>query len=958
MTDNRKRPIDVFISHSSDDGEFAKRLCETIEANGFRCWISSRDITAGMDWSTSITRAIEDSAVLLVVYSRNSSQSMQVPKEITLAENKGTYIIPYKIDDMPLTEYYEYHLANSHWIQFDAAAGDMKMSELCAAVSSVTQKTYAAKVVEGTPPALKTEKSAPKKGMPRGVLALIVAAVVLIAAGVAVAALLGGSDSSRDEDESGYSEEYERDETENERPSGDKDKPSEVISVPEDVQPYESGNVTLLDNSLENSFTIAGKTYKTGIIMQPSREDTFAAFNLEGKYDTLHYSVARIDGSDSDETIKLRVLVDGEEVQVVQVEKHSLPRIYDVEVSGAQQVLLKVDYAYGGADIALTEVQLLSGSADKEESAENSESPALAEGNAAVPADIRPYEEHNVTLLDNDFEGSYVRAGKTLNTGMFIESSREDSYAVFNVEGAYKTLSFTLGRVDGCLNDEVNKVRVFVDGEEKSVISVPHFALPADYSVDVTGAQQVRITVDYVYGGAVLAFDNVLFSAEEVQLPQEENAPASEMTEIPAALRPYEYNRVELLDNALDGGYSIAGEYSRTGVFMDCGGDDCYLQFDLGGAYSKLCFTAGRVDGCTNNEDVKLTIYADGEAFKQITVPHFALPAAYEVDVAGAHHLRIEAGYVYGGPVVALTNVVLLPEGKKLPEPKAELPAKESAVIPAEFTPYETNNCTLYENEFSGTMVSGGESWTGGFTLEAERDDSYLLLNTKGAYSKLHFRVGRTDGSSANDNTTVHIYLDGEEAKRITIPHFSLSQTHDIDISGVKMVRITVDYGYGLPPVAFTDVMLLPVGEEAPQLPTPEKLTAPAAVPADIAPFEYHHAEVLDNDLGVSHEINGERVNSGVFFEARRDDSYVQINLSGRADKLSFTAARFGEDDYDGELKVRVFLDGVEKQIVTLPAGTQPQSVEVDVAGVNHVMFTSDYAYANAEIAVYDISFS
>ena len=83
-----KEMTDVFISHSSIDKAIADKLCEALEAKGLKCWIAPRDIAAGSEWAAAISEAISETKVMLLVYSHNSAQSTQVPKEINLAEKK------------------------------------------------------------------------------------------------------------------------------------------------------------------------------------------------------------------------------------------------------------------------------------------------------------------------------------------------------------------------------------------------------------------------------------------------------------------------------------------------------------------------------------------------------------------------------------------------------------------------------------------------------------------------------------------------------------------------------------------------------------------------------------------------------------------------------------------------------------------------------------------------------
>ena len=129
-----RQMADVFISYSSKDKQVADTLCAQIEQQGYSCWIAPRDIIPGEDWARSINTAITAAKVFIVIYSRNSCESSQVPKEIGIAGARDLSIIPYKIDDTPLAGDFEYYLLGSHWVAADPFKGDYKIGDVLAAV--------------------------------------------------------------------------------------------------------------------------------------------------------------------------------------------------------------------------------------------------------------------------------------------------------------------------------------------------------------------------------------------------------------------------------------------------------------------------------------------------------------------------------------------------------------------------------------------------------------------------------------------------------------------------------------------------------------------------------------------------------------------------------------------------------------------------------------------------------
>jgi len=115
--------IDVFISHSSADRNTANCICKELESNNLSCWIAHRDIEPGADWAESIGNAIKRCKVMVIVFSKDSNKSVQVPRELSLALNNNVTIIPFKIDDTEPTGSMEYYLSDTHWLM--ASAGSM-----------------------------------------------------------------------------------------------------------------------------------------------------------------------------------------------------------------------------------------------------------------------------------------------------------------------------------------------------------------------------------------------------------------------------------------------------------------------------------------------------------------------------------------------------------------------------------------------------------------------------------------------------------------------------------------------------------------------------------------------------------------------------------------------------------------------------------------------------------------
>jgi tetratricopeptide (TPR) repeat protein len=106
----------VFISYAVEDREVAGAICELLESSGRRCWIAPRDILPGSDWGESIIDAINNSQLMVLVYSDHASRSLQIKREIERASSKGVTIVPFRIEDVAISKSLEYYLSDAYWI--------------------------------------------------------------------------------------------------------------------------------------------------------------------------------------------------------------------------------------------------------------------------------------------------------------------------------------------------------------------------------------------------------------------------------------------------------------------------------------------------------------------------------------------------------------------------------------------------------------------------------------------------------------------------------------------------------------------------------------------------------------------------------------------------------------------------------------------------------------------------
>lgn len=96
-----------FISHSSQDQDFADRLYADLQAHGVRCWFAPKDMPIGAKVRDTIDEAIRETGKMVLVLSKNSTASNWVQKEFETAfeeeqRRHDLVLFPIRLDNSPL----------------------------------------------------------------------------------------------------------------------------------------------------------------------------------------------------------------------------------------------------------------------------------------------------------------------------------------------------------------------------------------------------------------------------------------------------------------------------------------------------------------------------------------------------------------------------------------------------------------------------------------------------------------------------------------------------------------------------------------------------------------------------------------------------------------------------------------------------------------------------------------
>ena len=89
--------MNIFISYAHKDSEIVLPVVAELDKH-YNCWID-KDIVAGSNWRTEITKAISKSKVVLYFASSNSINSTECNKELELAFKLNKKVIPIIVED-------------------------------------------------------------------------------------------------------------------------------------------------------------------------------------------------------------------------------------------------------------------------------------------------------------------------------------------------------------------------------------------------------------------------------------------------------------------------------------------------------------------------------------------------------------------------------------------------------------------------------------------------------------------------------------------------------------------------------------------------------------------------------------------------------------------------------------------------------------------------------------------
>ena len=109
---------EVFISYGSADRGRIQELVTRLRGAGITVWIDEAGIEGAAMWSEEIVSAINNSKVLILAVSANSTRSKNVVRELALASEDDKTILPVFLEPTEIPESMKYQLAGIQRVEY------------------------------------------------------------------------------------------------------------------------------------------------------------------------------------------------------------------------------------------------------------------------------------------------------------------------------------------------------------------------------------------------------------------------------------------------------------------------------------------------------------------------------------------------------------------------------------------------------------------------------------------------------------------------------------------------------------------------------------------------------------------------------------------------------------------------------------------------------------------------
>lgn len=111
------RKYDIFVSYADEDHDVVEDIVSRLEELDYRCFYAKRDIPRGASWPKYITDALDNSTMLLIIFSHDFNESEHTDREVEIAIDLNKMpVVTFNIDGSQQTGLKKYYLCNKNLI--------------------------------------------------------------------------------------------------------------------------------------------------------------------------------------------------------------------------------------------------------------------------------------------------------------------------------------------------------------------------------------------------------------------------------------------------------------------------------------------------------------------------------------------------------------------------------------------------------------------------------------------------------------------------------------------------------------------------------------------------------------------------------------------------------------------------------------------------------------------------
>ncbi len=325
--------------------------------------------------------------------------------------------------------------------------------------------------------------------------------------------------------------------------------------------------------------------------------------------------------------------------------------------------------------------------------------------------EVQPYIKPYYFKTNNFFQMNGKRYGDGYTCMGYGNSSgeRKGNTTVFNLQGKYKTLSFSTGVVEQGTSNNQYIVTIFKDGKISYEKTIAFNDPVISHTVDVTGCQQLIISI---YSGRSAAMYDATFGVADLVVTKVNPQPNTTYRMTPSNDREaYLLDLVEPYDKPYwydsNNSFSMGGlSYSNGFTCMGYGKnyelenmDGNITSFNLDNKFNTIKFTTGTVN-FGDNKEVVFRVFKDGKLADEYKMSTYDLPVQHSLDVTNCTRLSFSVDdgrstAMYSGTYGIADIIVEAPNAIQKPAPE---PSPST-------TMYRLYNSNSGEHFYTGNMT-------------------------------------------------------------------------------------------------------------------------------------------------------------------------------------------------------------------------------------------------------------